>query len=120
MKNGEEFLDSEPVAVNDNNSVYIEVDEPPEFPGGVDSLFKYMVDSFVYPRMDESWDGNPVAQFVVNKDGLLSDVKMARSILPLIYKEVLRVVRSIPRWKPGRHKGHPVRVQYSIPFRLKL
>ena len=122
LKNGEEFLDSEPVVVNDDDSIYLAqyVDEPPEFPGGADSLFKYTRESFVYPRMDESCDGNPVVQVVVNKDGTLSDVKMARSIHPLIDKEALRVVRSMPRWKPGRHKGRPVRVYFSIPIRLKL
>ena len=108
--------------VEDNDSIYlvVDVDEPPEFPGGVDSLFKFMRSTFVYPDISESLEGNPLIQFVVNKDGTVSDAKILRDIHPLIDKEALRVVNSMPRWKPGRHQGRIVRVQYYMPFRLKI
>ena len=85
--------------VEDNDSIYlvVDVDEPPEFPGGVDSLFKFMRSTFVYPDISENLEGNPLVQFVVNKDGTVSDAKILRDIHPLIDKEALRVVNSMPR-----------------------
>jgi|GEM_PF-4952272 len=82
-----------------NDSIYwvADVDKPPEFTGGMDSLFKFMRSTFVYPDISESLEGNPLVQFIVNKDGTVSDAKILRDIHPLIDKEALRVVNSMPR-----------------------
>ena len=105
-----------------NDSIYwvADVDKPPEFPGGVDSLFMFMRDSFRYPETGGCYDGRVSVGFVINKDGTVSDAKILRGIHPLVDKEALRVVNSLPRWKPGKHKGRTVRVLYAIPFKVKL
>ena len=109
------------IALGDVDSIYLAYDETPEFPGGVDSLFKFMRDSFRYPDMgDSDWEGHVTASFVVNKDGTLSDAEITRGLLPLVDKEVLRVISTMPQWKPGRHNGRIVRVRYTVPFKFKL
>ena len=115
------FLSTGSLLADKPDSVYLSVDKPPEFPGGLDSLYKFMRDSFRYPDMgDSDWVGRVTVSFVVNKDGALSDTEILRGILPLVDKEVLRVISTMPLWKPGRHKGRIVRVRYTVPFKFDL
>ena len=108
------------IALRDVDSIYLVYDEPPEFPGGVDSLLKYFSVSYRYPPHENEWQGRVSVSFVINKDGTVFDAKIMRGdIPPEIKKEVLRVLNSMPPWKPGRHKGRIVRVRYTVPFRIK-
>ena len=107
------------IALRDVDSIYLVYDEPPEFPGGVDSLLKYFSVSYRYSPRESEWQGRVAVSFVINKDGTVSDAKIIRDNIPPEIKKVLRVLNSMPPWKPGRHKGRIVRVRYNVPFRIK-
>lgn len=99
------------------------VEEMPEFTGGPAALLKYLSDKTVYPTiaLENGISGRVIVEFVVNRDGSIVDVKIARGVDPSLDKEALRVVNSMPKWKPGKQGGKAVRVKYTLPvmFRLK-
>lgn len=98
------------------------IEDLPEFPGGSKKLFEYLMENTHYPDEPELCaQGRVVVTFIVETDGSLSDVKVIRGIHPLFDEEAVRVVKSMPKWKPGKQNGEPVRVKYSVPvfFRLK-
>ena len=107
-----------PKPVNDNN-VYNSVDELPSFPGGIS---QWLSQNLQYPPIaqENGIQGTVVVQFVVEKNGSLSDVKVIRSKDPSLDNEALRVVRNMPKWKPGKLNGSPVRVSFTLPITFKL
>jgi protein TonB len=102
--------------------VFVVVEEMPEFPGGEKALRTYLATSVKYPTIaqENGIQGKVFVNFVVNKDGSVSNVKIARGVDPAIDAEALRVVTSLPRWKPGKQRGAPVRVSYTVPISFKL
>ncbi|MGN0061005.1 MAG: TonB family protein [Alloprevotella sp.] len=98
------------------------VEEMPQFPGGYDALLKFLMTNTSYPAeaMAKGKQGRVVVQFIVNKEGCLQDVQLLRCVDPLLDEEALRVVNSMPRWKPGKQKGQPVNVQYTLPVVFSL
>ena len=92
-------------------------DQMPEYPGGMGECMKYLSKNIVYPAeaMEKDIQGRVIIQFVVKKDGSISDAKVARSVDPLLDKEALRVINAMPKWKPGMHEGKAVNVKYTIP-----
>ena len=98
-------------------------DKMPSFPGGMGALVQYLKNSIDYPieALKENIGGRVVVAFIVEKDGSLSDVRIAKSVHPLLDAEAIRVVSSMPKWNPGLENGNPVRVKYTVPvtFRLK-
>lgn len=104
------------------NDVFIIVEEMPVFPGGDEALRNFVANNVNYP--DEAYKkgiaGRVFVCFVIDKDGSVTDAKIARSINPLLDQEALRVVRSMPKWKPGKHKGVAVKVSYTIPINFAL
>jgi len=115
-----------PVTQTSPQEVYcttlILVDEMPVFPGGVAALLKFITDNTHYPAeaKEKGIHGRVVVGFVVKKNGSLSHIKIARSVDPLLDKEALKVVKSMPKWKPGKQKGKAVSVKYNIPVNFKL
>ncbi len=107
-----------PKPVNDNN-VYNSVDELPSFPG---EISQWLSQNLQYPPIaqENGIQGTVVVQFVVEKNGSLSDVKVIRSKDPSLDNEALRVVRNMPKWKPGKLNGSPVRVSFTLPITFKL
>ena len=104
--------------------IFIEVNPMPEFPGGQKALFDYLKFNTRYPKQAyrKGIEGRVVCQFVVKKDGKISNVKVVRSGGDKsLDREAVRVIRSMPKWKPGKYQGKPVSVKYSVPvtFRLK-
>ena len=97
-------------------------DQMPEFPGGIAECMKFVSKNIKYPveAMEKDIQGRVVIQFVVNKDGSISDTKVAKSVDPLLDKEALRVINAMPKWKPGMHEGKAVNVKYTIPVAFKL
>lgn len=95
----------------------------PEFKGGMNALLQYLSANIKYPKTAEKAGkhGRVVVQFVVNKDGSITDAKVVRAVDPELDEEALRVVNAMPKWKPGMQDGKPVRVKYTVPimFRLK-
>ena len=99
------------------NMVYDKVDQMPSFPGGGNALFSWLSKNVRYPNTPAS--GRVVVQFVVERDGSISNVKVVRSIDPALDEEAVRVVSSMPNWNPGMKDGKPVRVKYTIPVTFR-
>ena len=106
----------------DKNGVYQIVEEMPEFPGGVDALMQFLSKNIKYPEKakDENISGRVFLGFVVEKDGSIGEVKVLRGIGGGCDEEAVRVVKAMPKWKPGKMEGQPVRVSYQIPINFKL
>ncbi len=98
------------------------VEQKPEFPGGEAAMYKYLGDNIVYPSAasEEGIQGRVVVEFVVGKDGSITNVKVVRPRHPALDKEAVRVIKSMPKWIPGRNNGQPVKVTYTLPVTFKL
>lgn len=105
-----------------NDSIYQIVEVMPEFPDGVDKLATYLSENIKYPEeaKEKSISGRVFLSFVIEKDGSVTEVKVMKSINPLLDNEAVRVVKAMPKWKPGLMKGKPVRVSYVLPINFKL
>ena len=103
--------------------VYDIVEVMPQYPGGMQELMQYLAKNIKYPPKAEKKgiEGKVMINFIVEKDGSISNVKIVRHIHPLLDKEAERVIKAMPRWSPGKQEGKPVRVKFNIPvaFRLK-
>ena len=107
----------------DEEVVFVVVETMPEFPGGQQALFKYLSDNVKYPviAQENGIQGRVICQFVVNKDGKIVDVEVVRSGGdPSLDKEAIRVIKSMPPWKPGKQRGKAVRVKYTVPVNFRL
>lgn len=106
----------------EENKVFDIVEEMPSFPGGMGALNKYLHDNVHYPvvAQENGVQGRVTISFVVEKDGSVTDVKVAKSVDPSLDKEALRVVRGMPRWTPGKQNGATVRVKYNVPVVFRL
>ena len=105
-----------------NNMVFDVVEVMPQFPGGQIAMLQYLMKNIKYPEqaMKEGIQGRVAVRFIVEKDGSISDVKPILSVHPLLNKEAVRVVESMPKWTPGKHNGKPVRVRFNLPVMFKL
>lgn len=119
--------ESAPMEAEENLSAekenFVLVDELPEFPdGGQAGLMRYLTQHIRYPlyAQHRNLQGNVLCQFMVNEDGSISDVRVLQGVHPVLDNEAVRVLRFMPRWKPGRLRGKPVRVCYSLPVVFRL
>ena len=105
-----------------NDMVFDVVEVMPQYPGGPIAMLKYLMENIKYPEqaMKEGIQGRVTVRFIVEKDGSISDVKPILSVHPLLNKEAVRVVESMPKWTPGKHNGKPVRVRFNLPVMFKL
>lgn len=105
-----------------NDMVFDVVEVMPQFPGGQIAMLQYMMKNIKYPKqaMKEGIQGRVTVRFIVEKDGSISDVKPILSVHPLLNKEAVRVVKSMPKWTPGKQNGKPVRVRFNLPVMFKL
>ena len=105
-----------------NDMVFDVVEVMPQFPGGQIAMLQYIMKNIKYPEqaMKEGIQGRVAVRFIVEKDGSISDVKPILSVHPLLNKEAVRVVKSMPKWTPGKHNGKPVRVRFNLPVMFKL
>jgi protein TonB len=108
--------------VIDEPEIFTIVEDMPEFPGGEGELKKYLGNNIKYPPMakEAGITGRVFVSFIVLEDGSISDVKILRGIGGGCDEEALRVVKSMPKWKPGKQRGKSVRVQYSLPIHFQL
>ena len=106
----------------DKNGVYQIVEEMPQFPGGETKLMEYIAKNLTYPQeaKDKGIDGRVFVAMVIEKDGSVSNVKVLRGIGGGCDEEAVRVISALPKWKPGKMNGEPVRVSYQIPINFKL
>ena len=94
----------------------------PEFPGGTPALFEFISRHLQYPQeaIDNQTEGRVVLQFVVDKEGKVSNIQVKRSIDPALDQAAIDVIRTLPDWKPGMQNGQPVNVRYTLPVVFKL
>ena len=105
-----------------NDMVFDVVEVMPQFPGGQIAMLQYLMKNIKYPEqaVKEGIQGRVTVRFIVEKDGSISDVKPILSVHPLLNKEAVRVVKSMPKWTPGKQNGKPVRVRFNLPVMFKL
>ena len=102
--------------------VFLVVEEDPEFPGGLDALSKFIADNIKYPQLakENNITGKVFVSFVVEKDGRVGQVKILRDIGGGCGNEAVRVVKMMPKWKPGKQRGKAVRTQFNLPVNFDL
>lgn len=106
----------------EEQTIFQVVEVMPEFPGGMAECLKYLGKNIKYPTIaqENGVQGRVIVQFVVNQDGSIVDPVVVRSVDPYLDKEALRVIMTMPKWKPGMQRGKAVRVKYTVPVTFKL
>lgn len=106
----------------EETQVFFIVEDMPEFPGGELALRQFIANAIKYPviAQENGIQGRVYVTFVVNTDGSITDARIARGVDPSLDKEALRVVNTLPKWKPGKQRGKPVRVSYTVPINFVL
>lgn len=122
LKAKEVIAEPEPPKHEEENKVFDIVEQQPMFPGGTSALMKFLSENTKYPvvAQENGVQGRVTVQFVVEKDGSVSDVHVLRGVDPSLDKEAVRVVKSMPRWTPGKQNGTTVRVNYRVPVLFRL
>ena len=110
------------VVSQSKQNVYDAVEQMPEFPGGMLAMIEYLQNNLKYPKdaIKQQVGGRVMVMFVVETDGSLSNVRVARKVFHSLDTEAVRVVKSMPKWKPGKEKGRLVRVNYTLPVVFSL
>ena len=105
-----------------NDKVLEKAEVMPQFPGGDQAMMDFVAKNVQYPEeaKEKEISGRVLVGFIVEKDGSISDVKVVKGIGGGCDEEAVRVVKAMPKWKPGKEKGKPVRVSYMMPFTFKL
>jgi len=121
LKAVEEIAQPEPKR-EEENKVFDVVEQMPSYPGGMGALMSWLSQNIKYPTVaaENGISGRVIVQFVVEKDGSIADVRVARGVDPYLDKEATRVVKMMPHWIPGKQNGAPVRVKYTVPVVFKL
>ena len=122
----QEIVIAPPVAApepEEEDTVFMVVEQMPEFPGGAQELFKYLSQNIRYPviAQENGIQGRVICQFTVNRDGSVVDVRVVRSSGDdSLDKEAIRVINTMPKWTPGKQRGKAVRVNYTLPVTFRL
>ena len=111
-----------PVEEEATEEIFVVVEQQPEFPGGTSALMKFLGDNIKYPviAQENGIQGRVITNFVVERDGSISDVQVVRGQDPSLDREAVRVIKTMPRWKPGQQRGKPVRVRFTLPVVFRL
>ena len=104
----------------DNSKLFDVVEQMPSYPGGNGAMMAFISSHVKYPEGNYCAQGRVIVSFVVERDGSLSSFKVLRSVEEHIDKEAIRVVKSMPKWKPGRQNGKVVRCKYIVPVAFRL
>ena len=123
LKAKEEIAAPEPPKhVVEETKIFTVVEQMPMYPGGDAALMGYLRDNIHYPTVaaENGVQGRVVVGFVVERDGSITDVKVLRSVDSSLDREAMRVVKSMPRWTPGKQNGSAVRVKYQVPVTFRL
>lgn len=110
------------LATSEEDTVYQIVEQMPQYTGGEEAMMKYVAENIKYPQAakDKNIGGRVFVSFVIEKDGSVNEVKVMRGIGGGCDEEAVRVIKGMPKWKPGMQKGKPVRVSYMMPINFKL
>lgn len=111
-----------PKHVVEETKIFTVVEQMPMYPGGEAALMGYLRDNIKYPTVaaENGVQGRVVVGFVVERDGSITDVNILRGVDPSLDREAMRVVKSMPRWNPGKQNGSAVRVKYQVPVSFRL
>lgn len=122
LKIRDEIAPPEPPKAVEDNKIFEVVEQKPSFPGGDGALMSWLSQNIKYPSIaaEMGVQGRVIVQFVVEKDGSITDVKIAKSVDPSLDKEAARVIKSMPQWIAGRQNGSAVRVRFTVPVTFKL
>lgn len=127
LKRDEKYIDGKMSASTCYNLMgaempYYAFEEEAEFPGGEDVLFKFLTDHVVYPAEAQAKNikGRVIVNFVVTDEGKIEDVKVLKSVHPLLDAEAIRVVKTMPVWKPGKQDGEKCPSKFSLPIKFEL
>lgn len=114
--------DKTPTREASDDAVFMVVETDPEFNGGMEGLYEWMSSNVEYPQeaKEKNIQGVVYVTFVIEKDGSVSGVRVVRSPDPMLSAEAERVVKTMPKWKPGMQRNKKVRVQYTLPINFKL
>lgn len=106
----------------EEEQIWTVVEEDPEFPGGMEALGRYLAENIKYPQLakENGITGKCFVTFVVEKDGSVANVKVLRDIGGGCGAEAVRVVKAMPKWKPGKQRTKPVRTQFNLPITFNL
>lgn len=116
-------ISSPPVTIEPSDDViFMVVEKMPEYPGGDSELFKFLSQNIKYPvaAQKAGIQGRVICQFIVEKDGTISNVKVVRSVDANLDAEAVRVINAMPNWQPGEQKGQKVNVEYTLPINFRL
>ena len=118
----EEIAPPEPPKHVEDNKIFEVVEQNPTFPGGTAALMSWLSQNIKYPVIaaENGIKGRVIVQFVVEKDGSITDVVVVKSVDPSLDKEATRVIKNMPHWIPGRQNGSPVRVRFTVPVTFTL
>ena len=102
--------------------IFVVVEEQPEYPGGNVAMMKFLGDNIRYPviAQENGIQGRVICNFVVERDGSITDVQVVRGVDPSLDREAVRVIQQMPRWKPGKHRGSAGRVRFTLPVVFRL
>lgn len=122
LKAKEDIAAREPPKHVEETKVFTVVEQMPMFPGGDAALMSYLANNIHYPTVaaENGVQGRVVVGFVVERDGSITDVRILRGVDPSLDREAMRVVKSMPRWTPGKQNGSAVRVKYQVPVAFRL
>jgi len=102
--------------------IFVVVEDQPLFPGGNAAMMKFLSDNIKYPviAQENNIQGRVICNFVVERDGSITDVQVVRGVDPSLDREAVRVIQQMPRWKPGKQRGQAVRVRFTLPVVFRL
>ncbi len=105
-----------------DQKVFDTVEQMPEYPGGMQAMIEFLQTNMKYPEdaAKQKVEGRVMVQFVVETDGSVSDVHVAKQVFPSLDAEAIRVVQAMPKWTPGKEKGKVVRVKYNLPIVFRM
>ena len=105
-----------------DQKVFDTVEQMPEYPGGMQAMIEFLQTNMKYPEdaAKQKVEGRVMVQFVVETDGSVSDVHVAKQVFPSLDAEAIRVVQAMPKWTPGKEKGNVVRVKYNLPIVFRM
>lgn len=108
--------------VSDDDVIFSVVEKEAQFPGGNDAMMKFIAKNVKYPQtaVENKIEGTVYVEFVIEKDGKITNVKAIRKVSPELDEEAVRVVSKMPKWKPATQRGKTVRCRFRLPIRFQL
>ena len=114
---------SNDTVVGDDDYICVHYETWPEFPGGQQEMFKYIQENLIYPKLalKKQIQGRSICQFIVEKDGSISHIQVVRSSgNKSLDRAAIRVIKTMPKWTPGRLQGKIVRTTYALPVKFRI